>query len=111
MEWVTIVAEFSKFGADVALTNGINIKYKDAPMFSEPIMDLADWIAVSQDYIIDSDGAGMTVHHFVSRLSFWKFSPNMKYLPLDDPSDIVVAVNDDLSGSANSKIHFTFEGF
>ncbi len=110
IEWITVAAEFAKFGADNALTNGINIKYLGSAIFSDNIKSLADIMALSYDYNIDSDGAGMTVFHFTSRLTFGKFN-DLRYLSISKVTDLVVDINDDLSGSGNAKIHLTFEGF
>ncbi len=111
IRWVTNAAQFAKFGDDAALTNGINFKYKGSTMFSDNIKDMSDIIGLAHDYIIDSDGAGTTVYHFSSRLTFEKFSPNNEALPIDAVTDFVVDINDDLSGSANTEIHVTIEGY
>lgn len=108
--WVTNSAVFAKFGDDAALTNGINIKYKGVNIFDEPIKNLADIMMYAFDGGTTSDGAGTTVFTFRSRLTFRKFTKTGNGLDITSASDLVVDINDNLSGSSNTEIKLIFEG-
>lgn len=104
---------FSNFGADGALTNGIQLKYNEIELLDEPIQDLSDLPHYAYDFDLIQDATAVTkLNMAFSRWSFVKLGGNeFNGLVVGRDKKFEVIVNDDLSGSANTEIHCVVEGW
>jgi len=73
--WTETAIDFDHFGThSAALTNGTLLQYNSSTLF-EPIVSLHCFAAIAYDMQINSDDKNPVENHLVTRLSFFKFTP------------------------------------
>lgn len=102
---------FTSFGVDAALTNGIQIKYINNLILPHGIKSNGEFSETSYDTRIDTDATGVKINYLVSRLSFTRFTKDRNGLRIDAWRNLFLVVQDDLSGSSNTHIIATVEGW
>ena len=101
------VESFVKFGVDTALTDGILITYDGKTLFDmKSTADLGKFTYDIRDLADDTAGKFHTVH---SRYSFDRI--NKDGLRVNDTERLELVIQEDLSGSGNDSLTFTFEGW
>lgn len=113
--WAVVFASntvlYTSFGADPALTKGVQIKYIDNFLLPHGIKSNGEFSETSYDTRIDTDATGTKINYLTSRLSFTKFTKDGVGLKIDAWRNLFLVVQDDLSGSANTHIIATVEGW
>lgn len=111
IEWTATAYDWTLFGTDAALTNGIQIKYRDKEILPHGIRKNSDFGAVAYDTTIDQDNAATKNIVLQSRLSFFKFTHKAQGLRIDNDKRFSIIVQDNLSGSANNQIEAFVQGW
>ena len=111
IEFATNTLEFTKFGIDTALTNGIQIKYLNELILPHGIHNNGEFSAIAYDTRIDTDATGTKINFLNSRFSFTRFTRDELGLKIDSRRQFFLVVQDDLSGSANTTIECYVEGW
>lgn len=111
VQWPSNQVLFTTFGVDTALTNGIQVKYINDLILPHPIRTNGEFSETAYDVRIDTDATGTKINQLTARLSFTKFTKDEVGLKIDAWRNLFLVVQDNLSGSSNSKIIATVEGW
>lgn len=103
----TASESFLNFGVDAALTDPILIKYDGKVLFE--MICTACMGKYSYDVRDLEDDSATKFHTVHSRFSFNKF--NIDGLRVHDSERLELVIQEDLSGSSNEALTFTFEGW
>ena len=111
VQWPSATVLFSTFGVDAALTNGIQVKYLDQLILPHGIKTNAEFSETSYDVRIDSDATAPKINNLTARMSFFKFTRKAEGIKIDAWRNLSFLVQDNLSGSSNTHIIATVQGW
>lgn len=106
LRFITNSIDFTLFGLDAALTNGISIEYNGRELFN--MLSSNDLATFSYDVTVLSDGAVTKNNSIVMRYTFARFGDGLN---LTGNRRLFLRILDDLSASTNTSLTFTFEGW
>jgi len=99
--------DFTMFGADSALTNGIKITYAEKELFKiKKLQDLSDYSYRSNVFQDDQATKNIVVNTQIINRKLEE-GIDVRYLN----RQLIIHIQDDLSGSSNDEISLTVEGF
>lgn len=111
ISWAAATKVFTQFGADAALTNGINLTYIKHEILPDTLKDMNSFSLYAYDTRVDTDTGAAPSHIMSSRFSFWKFTHDSRGLRLSPYREFGIVLKDDLSSSNNAIIKVVLEGW
>lgn len=114
IEWASNSTFFSQFGGDAALTNGLQLSYRDRLLLdpTHTLKSINEFSHYMYDVRVDVDDTAVTkLRHMTGRLSFFKFTYDDLGLFISPDHKFRIIVQDDLSGSANTEILAILQGW